>query len=516
MLTLILTMVIASSNPGFNRAAATGVVDPISTISVSSEQYQNPVVIDTGLVPDKTFAVVVRTAEVPALSWYGFTLSFNGTILQEQSVGFDGTIFGCEELGRCSIQMGTTKDIIEVASVQNIIPGAGNQADGSLASIIFEVQTYGSTRLTLGNVKLVSRETSSPIPYTATDGYLSNTAGLHIIPYRGISIVSDRDFTSENGVIAGSGTLDNPYIIEGWDILGRDAKLIPIPFNTYLTSGILIANTTAHLIIRHVQVHEGGRGLMGILLWNTTNAEVESSRVWSGNTGVWLAAARNSKVTFGEFHNLLNGIVVSGSLEKTITSTGNTIYGNQVHDSETGIQFLNATGNIVSRNTISRAVWALQIEWSSSDNLFSENHVLDSIVGVQVFAESNRNIVSNNRVEITTAFKPITGLNPLAGVAVGRNVQANVVVYNDIRGFERGVILGDAFDTVVSSNNVQATSLGVQVKLSSSGNRITGNAITAPVGILLCSKGPNFIAPPPNNLTSTDKRLDHCQGPFAG
>jgi len=58
------------------------------------------------------------------------------------------------------------------------------------------------------------------------------------IPHDPINIQSDNDFTEENGVSEGSGTKENPYIIEGWEIDG----------NEY---GIKIWHTTSHFIVRN-------------------------------------------------------------------------------------------------------------------------------------------------------------------------------------------------------------------------------------------------------------------------
>jgi len=37
-------------------------------------------------------------------------------------------------------------------------------------------------------------------------------------PHAPILITSDDGFTSDSGVVSGSGTSDNPYLISGWDI----------------------------------------------------------------------------------------------------------------------------------------------------------------------------------------------------------------------------------------------------------------------------------------------------------
>lgn len=55
-----------------------------------------------------------------------------------------------------------------------------------------------------------------------------------------IAILSNADFTPENGVVAGSGTPEDPYVIAGWEITLKDGE----PF------GIRVENVDAHFAIR--------------------------------------------------------------------------------------------------------------------------------------------------------------------------------------------------------------------------------------------------------------------------
>lgn len=56
-------------------------------------------------------------------------------------------------------------------------------------------------------------------------------------PHDPIEIDGDDEFTEENGVTGGNGSVDDPYIIEGWEITGA--------------YGIYISDTTAYFIVRH-------------------------------------------------------------------------------------------------------------------------------------------------------------------------------------------------------------------------------------------------------------------------
>ncbi len=55
-----------------------------------------------------------------------------------------------------------------------------------------------------------------------------------------IVILSDEDFTPENGVVSGSGTPEDPYLIVGWDIRVRTGELF----------GIRIENVSAAFVVR--------------------------------------------------------------------------------------------------------------------------------------------------------------------------------------------------------------------------------------------------------------------------
>jgi len=75
-------------------------------------------------------------------------------------------------------------------------------------------------------------------------------------PHAPIVIDGNSGFTQENGVTGGSGTVSDPYDIEGWNI-----GLFP---------GIEIRNTDAHFVIRDVRTN------IGVVLSNVTNGRVSS------------------------------------------------------------------------------------------------------------------------------------------------------------------------------------------------------------------------------------------------
>ncbi len=132
------------------------------------------------------------------------------------------------------------------------------------------------------------------------------------VPHKPIYIYGDDAFTWENGVVGGSGTADDPYIIEGWiiDTLGYDY-------------GIYIDHTTAHFVIRNCVVSYP-QEKAGIYLTAVKNGRIEKSSVYGGRIGIQLIATQGVTITETAIGYCDQGIVLSGA------SHGNLIYGNTI------------------------------------------------------------------------------------------------------------------------------------------------------------------------------------------
>src|SRR5437016_11044161 len=63
-----------------------------------------------------------------------------------------------------------------------------------------------------------------------------------------ITINGNAGFTAANGVISGSGTASDPYVIGGWEIF-------PAPF---FTTAISVSATSAYFVVRNMIAHEFG------------------------------------------------------------------------------------------------------------------------------------------------------------------------------------------------------------------------------------------------------------------
>jgi len=108
-----------------------------------------------------------------------------------------------------------------------------------------------------------------------------------------IKINSDADFTSQNGVVGGSGTQSDPYIIEGWEI---DAQK-----NGYC---IFIANTTVYFIIRNCTLLNASYQLGssydlggGIIIMNSTHGVIENCVCKNNYMGILITESDNITVS---------------------------------------------------------------------------------------------------------------------------------------------------------------------------------------------------------------------------
>lgn len=104
-----------------------------------------------------------------------------------------------------------------------------------------------------------------------------------------IRIIGNEQFTEENGVTGGSGTVDDPYIIENWLIVSDGSA----------SQGIFINNTDVYFIIRNCTI----RGFQhptdyrqGITLSEVTNGVIQDTKVNESATGIYLGYSAENKI----------------------------------------------------------------------------------------------------------------------------------------------------------------------------------------------------------------------------
>ena len=126
------------------------------------------------------------------------------------------------------------------------------KSNKSIIFIILVLCLVGGTIFTSLQTSGQNNQTVQSSTITNSDDTLDPLMAVHpslsysYYSHAPIDILYDFAFTYANGVVSGSGTSDNPYIIEGWKII------------TSGTHGIRISGTTKHFIVRNNFIDTGG------------------------------------------------------------------------------------------------------------------------------------------------------------------------------------------------------------------------------------------------------------------
>ncbi len=131
-----------------------------------------------------------------------------------------------------------------------------------------------------------------------------------------ISISGNADFTSSNGVTQGSGTVSDPYIIQGWAINATDKN------------GLQLYNSSVHFVIRNLDIQSH---FLGILLDNVSNGTLENSTISDSETGIQISDCNGLIISGNKLLHNQNGIFIFlGSTNISVsdnTILSNTSYG---------------------------------------------------------------------------------------------------------------------------------------------------------------------------------------------
>jgi parallel beta-helix repeat protein len=168
-----------------------------------------------------------------------------------------------------------------------------------------------------------------------------------------IAISSDYEFTVRNGVCSGSGTFEDPYVIEGWSIDSGESRY-----------GIRIHGTTRPFIIRNVEI--SGAAAAAIALSYVRNASIEECVFVANWAGVTLNFSSFVRITactfekntdgihffFSDDNQILNSVFRTNDTGMWLDSSDtNQVWGNLVVGSQMGVYLnLGSTGNSILRN----------------------------------------------------------------------------------------------------------------------------------------------------------------------
>jgi parallel beta-helix repeat protein len=253
-------------------------------------------------------------------------------------------------------------------------------------------------------------------------------------------------FTADNGVVSGSGTPDDPYVIEGWEI---DATLADGGVDPYTANGIEIRNTDAHFVIRDVYVHSA---LYGVLLRDASNGRIEGVTITGNRHGIDIGSSLGITVSDSSVtENIVNGII-AGSTSQLIIA-GNRISGNGFGDRYGGVAIgLFASSDVAIRNNevSGNRDDGIAIADSTGNITLAGNTVQGHRFGIEVRGSSGITLEDND-----------ISMNEEAVVLIDSNsssLEKNRIFDNGL-----GIRLDAASNIVISGNNLSSNNRGISV-----------------------------------------------------
>ena len=221
-------------------------------------------------------------------------------------------------------------------------------------------------------------------------GYSDNAEVTILAPHDPIYIVGNDNFTPSNGVVGGSGTENDPYTIEYWDISAEN------------DNGIEIRNTTKYFVIRNCVVENGWEAYHnGIHLYNVVNGRIENNTCENNIiAGIYLRYSDSNILNNNTCRNNPYGILLWGSNNNTLT---NNTCENFIHPpfqywyDSSGIYLLYSSNNNTLDNNTCRninGVYGIHINYSSN-NTIENNTCENSGRGIGLYYGDNNHIYHN-------------------------------------------------------------------------------------------------------------------------
>ncbi len=238
-----------------------------------------------------------------------------------------------------------------------------------------------------------------------------------LIPHDPISIISDSGFA----VFPGSGTEEDPYVIEGYNITTTD------------DNGIFILGTTKYFTVRNCYVDAEKYGIYiydiadgtatvinntcnnndydGISLSYSDSSTVANNECINNTYGIWLSYSNSSTVTNNTCINNNDGIYLWFSDNSTVAnntcssnnsrgiylrySGSSTVANNTCSNNDIGILLSDSGSSTVANNTCSYNNWAISFSGSGSSTVVNNTCSSNNTYGIHLYSSGNSTVANN-------------------------------------------------------------------------------------------------------------------------
>ena len=227
----------------------------------------------------------------------------------------------------------------------------------------------------------------------------TGNAGEPRLSHDPISIQSDDEFVIENGVVGGSGTISDPYLIVGWTIDAQSGV------------GIRVQEVSAHVLIQDCQITGAGQRGIGILLSGVSQVRVLDCSFSDLGSGIFLYQSPGVSLEDNALADCRRGI--EGTESGGITLLGTEIVeskehgiflwrchdaslkGNTVLDCRNGIYLDSCHRNALDENRVEGADHGIFL-WDCFDCVIVDNILSTCGLGLALVHTSERNTVFHN------------------------------------------------------------------------------------------------------------------------
>ena len=207
-----------------------------------------------------------------------------------------------------------------------------------------------------------------------------------LTPHDPIAINGNAGFTGSNsstGITKGSGTVSDPYVIEGWEI------------SFWTVDGISISNADVHFVIQECYVHNLGPSGMAILLDACSNCTIRNCTFSNDYIGIWLGSSSGNYLVNNTCSNCWHGIDLS-ALYLVGSSDNNILINNNCSSNSLGINIEYSVNITLINNTCSSNYDSGIVILLSSNNTLSDNNCnSNGYYGMYVSLSSNNTLVNN-------------------------------------------------------------------------------------------------------------------------
>jgi len=260
-------------------------------------------------------------------------------------------------------------------------------------------------------------------------------------PHDPIWINGDNEFTLDNGVVGGSGTIDDPYRIEGWEINGSE-------------DSIAIRNTRSYFLITNCLL----KGSVGLSLGNVTNGTAQSNFFMYGlgiQDSLYITLNNNSLQGIGlsnvKYIMITNCSIISDSSNSGIYSQDSsylTLSNLEITGHRMGIEFY-YTSHIILRNcTVSSNKYGFFF-YTSPFLYLRENRIFNNTFNLNIEGLKNQDF-----------YHDIDSSNTINGKPISYIYNASNLVFDETSNIG---FLGFVNCTNITIKNIVLTNCGIGV-----------------------------------------------------